>query len=193
MGIAYCLVRTSPEIVEILRGRPKALAEFLYPEDDVYEEPKPSFFSKLIGSAPKPDTGPVPERQEGDEADLDKAWHIIHYLLCGDAGRGEGPLALIGDDLHPLAELDLGLGKPNVISAEWVRKFAKAASALTTEQFFARFVPEQMPLAELYMGNVIERGDFEDMREYTFENFQNLRNFANQAAERGEAIITYYC
>jgi hypothetical protein len=193
VGIAYCLVRTSPANIEILKGRPKALAAFLYPEDDVYEEPKPSFFSKLLGSAPKPDTGPIPDRQEGDEADLDKAWHIIHYLLCGDAGRGEGPLALIGDDLHPLADLDLGLGKPNIISMERVREFAAAASALTEEQFFARFAPEQMPLADLYMGDVIERGDVDDMREYALENFEGLRNFANQAAKRGEAIITYYC
>jgi Domain of unknown function (DUF1877) len=193
VGIAYCLVRTSPENIEILRNRPKALAEFLYPEDDVYEEPKPSFFSKLFGSAPRPDMGPIPERQEGDETDLDKAWHIIQYLLCGDAGRGEGPLALIGDDLNPLADLDLGLGKPNFISAERVRQFAAAASALTTEEFFARFIPEQMPLADLYMGNVIERGDSDDIREYSLENFEGLRDFANQAAERGEAIITYYC
>lgn len=192
MGIAYCLIRTTPENIDALRDRPKALAEFIYQEDDVYEAPKPSFFSRLLGAAPKIDTGSVPKRSEGDEADLDKAWHIIHYLLCGDPGRGVGPLALIGDDLHPLADLDLGLGKPNVISSERVSAFSAAASGMSAEEFLARYVPSEMPLDELYMGNVIERGDVDDIREYVVENFEILRIFVQQAADRGEAIITYY-
>ncbi|MCC6924866.1 YfbM family protein [Novosphingobium sp.] len=192
MGIAYCLIRTSPENVEVLRNRPKALAEFIFQEDGVYEEPAQGFLSRLFGRAPKVDTGPVPDRSDNDETDLDKAWHVIHYLLCGDTGRGEGPLALIGDDLHPIADLDLGLGKPNLISPDSVRAFAAAVSAMTIEQFLNRYVPDEMPLSEIYMGNVIERGDVDDIREYAVENFENLRQFAQEAASRGEAIITYY-
>ena len=192
MGIAYCMIRTSLENIETLRNRPKALAEFIYQEDDVYEEPKRSFIGRLFGLAPEADTGPVPDRMEGDEADLDKSWHLVHYLLCGDPGRGEGALALIGDDLHPLADLDLGVGKPNVVSPDRVRAFSKAVSGMTTDDFLARYVPEQMPLGDLYMGDVIERGDVDDMREYAVENFEILRGFVEQAADRDEAIITYY-
>jgi hypothetical protein len=124
--------------------------------------------------------------------DLDKAWHIVHYLLCGDTGRGEGPLALIGDDLHPIADFDLGLGKPNEVTPDKVRAFAAAAADLTIEQFLVRYVPDEMPLNNLYMGSVIERGDVDDIREYAVENFLSLRKFAQDAASRGEAIITYY-
>ncbi len=49
-----------------------------------------------------------------------------------------------------------------------------------------------MPLDELYLGNVIERGDYEDMRQYALENFYRLRDFAVVAARNGEAMITYY-
>jgi len=192
MGIAYCLIRTSPENVEVLRGRPKAVAEFVYQDPEAYEEPKLGFFSKLLGAAPKVDSEPVPERSFGDEADLDKAWHIVHYLLCGDPGRGEGPLALIGDDLHPLADLDLGLGKPNVISPDLVRAFAEAASGMSDEEFLLRYKPEEMPLDDLYMGNVVARGDVDDIREYALENFHILRDFVKQASACDEAIITYY-
>jgi hypothetical protein len=192
MGIAYCLIRTSPENIELLRGRPKAVADFVYQDPDVYEAPKKSWVSKLFGGAAKSDERPVPERADGDETDLDKAWHVIHYLLCGDTGRGEGPLALIGDDQHPLADVDLGLGKPNVISATSVAAFAENAAGMTDDDFLARYIPNQMPLDELYMGEVIARGDVDDIREYSLENFQNLRNFVRQAADSGEAIITYY-
>jgi hypothetical protein len=192
MGIAYCLIRTSPENVEALRDRPRALAEFICPEDPIYEEPEQGFFAKLFGRTPKIDTRPVPARFDSDEVDLDKSWHIVHYLLCGDAGRGEGPLALIGDDLHPLAEYDLGLGKPNVISSGQVKAFAAAASGMKTEDFLARYIPSEMPLSELYMGNVIERGDVDDIKGYAVENFEILRDFVQKAANSDEAIITYY-
>jgi Domain of unknown function (DUF1877) len=191
MGIAYCLIRTSTENVEALRGRPKAVAEFIYQDDEMYEEPKQGFFSKFFGSS-KVDLKPVPERSEDDETDLDKSWHIVHYLLSGSTERGEDALALIGDDLNPLADLDLGLGKPNVISAERVRAFALAASNMTDAEFLIRYVPEEMPLDELYMGEVIARGDVDDIREYALQNFHDLRNFVQQASDRNEAIITYY-
>ncbi|WP_298467317.1 YfbM family protein [uncultured Erythrobacter sp.] len=192
MGIAYCLIRTSPENIEVLRDRPKAVAEFVYQDPDVYEEPKSSFLSKLFGNKAQTDDGPVPKRLEGDEEDIDKSWHIVHYLLCGDAGRGDGPLAIIGDDLNPLADINLGLGKPNIISADWVKEFAELASHMTDESFLERYVPEEMPLNELYMGDVVARGDVGDIREYALENFQFLRDFASEAAENGQAIITYY-
>lgn len=192
MGIAYCLIRTSVQNVEAIRGRPKAVAEFIYQDPDMYEEPKIGFFAGLFGRPRSAHEQPVPERTDGDETDLDKAWHVVHYLLSGTPGRGDGPLALIGDDLHPLADLDFGLGKPNVISAEMVRAFNEAASVMTDEEFLARYVPSEMPLEELYMGDVIARGDVNDIREYALENFQILKAFVQQATESGEAIITYY-
>lgn len=49
-----------------------------------------------------------------------------------------------------------------------------------------------MPLDELYMGEVIARGDVDDIREYSLENFHILRDFVQQAANNREAMITYY-
>jgi len=191
MGIAYCLIRTAPEVVDQLRNRPKAVAKFIYQDDDVYEAPNPGFFGRLLGAGREKD-GPVPDRHKGDEADLDKSWHIVHYLLSGSSGRGESPLGLIGDDLHPLADVDLGLGKPNVISPSEVRAFAQTTAAMSDADFLTRFKPDEMPVDELYMGDVIARGDHEDMMEYALENFHILRDFAGKAAANGEAIITYY-
>ncbi len=192
MGIAYCLIRTAPENVDALRGRPKAVAEFVYQDPDFYEAPKLTFLEKLFGKKPELDTGDIPERVEGDETDLDKAWHIIHYLLCGNSGRGEGPLGLIGDDLNPLADLDFGLGKPNVISSSWVNEFAELTARMTDGDFLARYQPNSMPLDELYMGDVVARGDVDDIKEYATENFHFLRDFARTAADNSQAIITYY-
>lgn len=192
MGIAYVLIRATPETVEALRNRPKAVAEFVYQDSDAYEEPKPGTLSRLFGRGANPDELPVPERREDDETDLDKSWHIVHYLLTGATGPADGPLGLIGDDHHPLAELDLGLGRPNVISPQAVRAFSESASGMSDEAFLARFIPERMPTDELYLGEVIARGDVEEMKEYALENFHLLRDFTQRAAAEGDAIITYY-
>ncbi|MBL9069270.1 MAG: DUF1877 family protein [Sphingopyxis sp.] len=192
MGIGYSLIRTSLDNIEALRGRPEAVAEFVYQDPGAYVAPKPGFLSRLFDSPAKVAKVPVPERSDGDETGLDKSWHIVHYLLSGDSGRGAGPLAIIGDDLHPLADLDLGLGKPNVISAEAAKAFTVAAAAMSEVDFLVRYVPDEMPLDELYMGEVVARGDVDDIREYALENFHVLRNFVRQAAENNEAIITYY-
>jgi Domain of unknown function (DUF1877) len=192
MGVVYCLIRTSPETVEALRGHPKAAAEFIYQEPDVYVEPKPSFLSKVFGRPKNFDNITIPARTDGDETDLDKSWHVVHYLLSGSHDRGEGPLAIIGDDLHPLADVDLGLGKPNVISEDRVQDFAHAAHGMSDDDFLKRYVPDEMPLNELYMGDVIERGDVDDIRDYALEYFHILREFVQKAAESRQALITYY-
>ena len=191
MGIGYCLIRVEPATVAALRGRPRAAAEFIYRDADAYDAGRTGLFTRLFGKkvrAPEP----VPERREGDEIDLDKAWHIVHYLLTGATDRAEGPLRLIGDDLDPLADLDLGLGRPNVISVRDVQAFTAAAKGLDQDAFLARFIPNEMPLDELYLGEVIARGDHEDMKEYATENFHILRDFVQLAADEGDAIITYY-
>jgi len=191
MGIAYCLIRVAPEVIDQLRGRPKAAAKFIYRDDDVYKAPNRGLLGRLFGVDREKD-GPVPDRREGDEAELDKSWHLIHYLLSGSSGRGESPLGLIGDDLHPLADVDLGLGKPNVISSSDVQAFSQATAAMSDAVFLTRFKPDEMPVRELYMGDVIARGDHDHMMEYALDNFHILRDFAATAAANGEAIITYY-
>jgi len=191
MGIAYCLIRATPEVVEQLRGRPKAVGEFIYQDPDAYQEPRQGLFGRLFNPRSE-SNAPVPDRHDGDEADLDKSWHIVHYLLTGETGRAVGPLGLIGDDLHPLADIDLGLGKPNVISVAAVKAFVEAAQAMSDDDFLGRFKPNEMPTDELYLGEVIARGDHDDMREYALENFHILRDFVAEAASNGEIVITYY-
>jgi len=192
MGIAYSLVRVPPQAIEHLRGRPRAVAEFLYGDPDIYEPPKQSVMSRLFGSKPIPDTRPVPTRRDDDEDDLDKAWHIVHYLLTGSTNVIDSPLNLIANEGDRLADIDLGYGPPFVISPETVAAFSDAAHNVTDQSFLARLVPEQMPLEELYLGNSV-REDPEEMGEYALEKFHILRGFADKARANGEAIITYYC
>ncbi len=192
MGIVYSLIRVRPESVATLRDRPRAVAEFVYGDPDIYEAPAPSFLARLFGLTPKADKHPVPERREGDEGDLDKAWHIVHYLLTGATNVSDSPLNLIADERDRLAEIDLGYGPPFVVAPEQVAEFSNAAQAITDQAFFARLVPDEMPLEELYLGDSV-RENPEEMAGYALEKFHLLRDFVAVASADGEAIITYYC
>ena len=66
MGIAYSLIRAAPETVAALKGRPRAVAEFVYRDADMYEAPTTGLFSKLFGKKVE-DVGAVPDRKKDDD------------------------------------------------------------------------------------------------------------------------------
>jgi len=191
VGIVYSLIRTPPEVIEQLRGRPRPTAAFVYQDPDAYDEAHNGLVARIASALRPRDRSPVPLRQDDDEAYLDKSWHLIHYLLTGKLDRVDGPLGLIGGDLHPLANVDFGMGKPNIVSTEAVVAFAEAAQALSDDAFLYRFIPAEMPTDQLYMGDAVV-DDRDGMREYSLENFHILRDIAMEATRNGEAIITYY-
>lgn len=196
MGIAYGLVRVKPEIVEQMRGRPRAVAAYVFGDASLGEPPKPGFLARLFGkSPPREGEAPItlPERVDGDETDIDKAWQVIHYLLTGSSKPVSGPLGLILDESDTLADLDLGLGPPHIISPAAVKAFAAAVATLSDDQFFARFIPDEMPVSDLYLCDSLVGEDLEDAKDYLRAHFHELRDFAVKAADQGEAIVTFYC
>jgi hypothetical protein len=190
VGIVFSLIRVRPETVDALRDSPKGVAEFVYGDSSLYEAPSPGLLQRLFGK-PEPEPRPIPVRREDDEIDLDKSWHIVHYLLTGSDNATDSPLNIIADESDRLADIDLGLGPPFVIHPEVVSRFAAAAAELSDEQFLSRLHPSEMPLETLYLGDSV-RDDPDEMGEYAVENFHFLRTFARAAADAGDAVITYY-
>ncbi len=48
------------------------------------------------------------------EADLDKAWHGIHYLLTGTAWKGEPPLCYLVRGGQTIGDVEVGYGPARV-------------------------------------------------------------------------------
>jgi len=190
VGIIYSLIRVRPETVEVLRDNPKVVAEFVYGDASVYEAPSPGLLQRLFGKPESP-MGPLPARRDGDEIDLDKSWHIVHYLLTGAANATDSPLNVVADESDKLADIDLGYGPPFVVHPGAVSRFAAAATEMSDEQFLSRLRPSEMPLDILYLGDAV-KDDPAEMGEYAVENFYFLRAFAQAAADEGDALITYY-
>jgi hypothetical protein len=66
--------------------------------------------------------------------DIDKTWHIIHFLLNGDAWEGSGPLfdAVLGGS--QLTDEDIGYGPARFISPAEVAATAHALRSISGEE-----------------------------------------------------------
>lgn len=124
-------------------------------------------------------------KPEGKSISLDKAWHGLHYLLCGAAEPAPGPLgqAVLGG-----AEIgeDLGYGPARCFTAAQTSEIAQAMQDPGLEATLqARFNPAEMTLLSLYPGGWDVNGVA-----WLIDAFHTLRDFYAAAATAGQAVIT---
>ncbi len=119
---------------------------------------------------------------------LDKAWHGVHYILCGQSEPGasllSGPVlggTILGDDDEGFS----GYGPPRFFTAAQVAELAAALNRPEIESEAAsRFDAERMSGLEIYPG--WRPSD----SEWLMDEFRRLRDFYADAAAKGNAIVT---
>ncbi len=119
---------------------------------------------------------------------LDKAWHGVHYVLCGEAEPGAALLSqavLGGSALGEDDEGFSGYGPPRYFDAAQVAEFAEALSGSELEsEAFARFDPERMSDLGIYPG--WQASD----SEWVLDGLRRLRDFYVDAAAKQRAVVT---
>jgi hypothetical protein len=164
MSITGRYLRVSPDVIRDIQRQPSTILDVIYPE-------------------------PEPRDHSSRYLDIDKTWHIIHFLLTGDAWVGEGPLfdAVLGG--HQLTDEDLGYGPARFLNDLDVVATARALDCISPEELWSRFeesrIREAIREANLYWS--IEP----DGRNYALENYEALRRFFAAAAHTGEAAILW--
>ncbi len=119
--------------------------------------------------------------------DLNKLWHILHYLLTGSALGGGSPLAnaiLGGEEIGS----DMGYGPARFLTPSQVREVADALSRVSNEELARRFDPEAMDAAEIYGAG---RGADPELAEYALEYLPQLVSYYSDAAAKGYAMLLY--
>jgi hypothetical protein len=127
-------------------------------------------------------------RKERPTLSLDKAWHGVHYLLCGGAEPGATLLSqavLGGTALGEDDEGFSGYGPARYFTPSQVTELAEALNhpGLDSEAA-ARFDPERMSDLEIYPG--WRASDADEL----MDAFRRLRDFYTKAATDGHAIVT---
>lgn len=150
------------DLQKILQS-PASILEILYPQDDL------PF---------------APERY----LDIDKAWHLIHFLLTGKTWDGEEPMsfAVLGGKL--IGEVDVGYGPARYLSPTQVEATAKALADISPNELWKRFDRQQVRQAEIYPSGW---GGNETERDYILQHFSDLKSFFSDAASDHDAMILY--
>lgn len=119
---------------------------------------------------------------------LDKAWHGVHYVLCGEAEPGATLLsqavlggAVIGDDDEGFS----GYGPPRYFPPEQVAALGQALSRPELEaEAAARFDAILMSQLGIYPGFEASHAD------WVMDAFRRLRDFYVNAASQRRALVT---
>src|SRR5581483_8450775 len=108
--------------------------------------------ARLLGrrpskAAPQVEWSPPPA---GEEIDLDKAWHGIHFLLTDTDWEGDEPLCYLLTGGTEVGSVDVGYGPARALSSAQVKRFAEAVSGLTVDALRSRFDPARMMSLDIY-------------------------------------------
>ena len=163
MGMAACFAAVGSATADRLRSNPDEIEDYLFPDDGDGE----------------------PENY----AEIDKAWHGIHYLLTGTADEGAPPLSWAVMGGTEVGE-DMGYGPARMLTSEQVKAISNALPS--EETFTASYAPEAMEAAQVYP-DVIWVRDGEEALEYLVENYKVMVEFYRSAASRSDGAILWLC
>jgi|SRR5271165_3004905 len=123
-----------------------------------------------------------------DRLDLEKSWHVLHYLLTGKAEDAPPPFgnAILGG--QEIGD-DLGYGPARFLTPEQVRHVASALASVTKEDLAHRFDLDAMTKAHIYPvhGASADESELELAQEY----FELLSRYYAEAAAAGNAMLLY--
>jgi hypothetical protein len=121
----------------------------------------------------------------GANISIDKAWHGVHYLLCGQVEPGAtiSSQAVIGGT--EVGE-DLGYGPARYFEVDKVREIANELARASLEaEMIARFDPVKMTTLGVYPGGW-KQADVD----WLMEEFRRLRQFYADASAGKFAVVT---
>lgn len=124
---------------------------------------------------------------EGEGLDLDKAWQGIHYLLCGDAWEGQGPLfdALMGGTSFQGRSEEENV---RYLKPDEVRDVAQALETIGDKELAEGFEPDDMNEVGVYPSpDWNEEGELD----YILGYYGPMKAYYKAAAENGDGMLIY--
>jgi hypothetical protein len=198
MSMMLGLVTLDDANIARLLADPPLVWQVLAPDDpERYEEGRrqgrqPGVWGRLLGRKAPPEAAP-PDLQfaEGElaRADLDKAWHGIHYLLTGTAWEGSPPLNFLVSGGREVGRIDVGYGPARVLTAAEVAKAHHALEGLTDEALRARFRPDAMMSLKIYPEIWDRAPDDDDTLGFLMDYVSTLRSFLREAVDGKRGLV----
>ncbi|MEQ1887506.1 MAG: YfbM family protein [Bryobacteraceae bacterium] len=119
----------------------------------------------------------------GDALELDKAWHVLHYVLTGAAWDGPQPAAALLSGGKEVGE-DLGYGPARVLSAKETQAFAKYLGTQSEASLVKKLNVPKMQSMDIYCA---DDDSEEDLNHY----FPQLKSYVTDAAAKGQGLLIW--
>lgn len=203
MGMVMGFTLVTDETIERILADPPLVWLVLAPDDDeAYTRArrdatrrKRSLLDRLLGRSapPSPEIEPAPftiADGEGENFDVDKSWHGIHFVLTGSPNEGKTPLDFLLGGGRYVGDEDTGYGPARVFTSTETRRIAEAAGAISDQELEARFDPARMKAAKIYLGEFWGRGTQDPgTLEYLMTNVATLRDVLARAVAKGQGLM----
>jgi hypothetical protein len=178
--VAGVIERLPPEVRRQLQ-QSLGLGEDVLPKSGAANPVLSQLAQRAAGQRRSPPAPGTP----GHSVSIDKAWHGLHYLLCGKLEPAPGAL---GQAVFGGAEIgeDQGYGPARYFSPAQVAEIAAALQSPSLErELHARFDGAAMTQLGIYPG-VWEPDD----RDWLIEAFHTVRDFYAAASKAEQAVVT---
>jgi hypothetical protein len=149
--------------LDAILDAPETLSEVLYPDDE-----PPDWNQRRI--------------------DIDKSWHIIHFLLNGEPWKGSQPFAGVVLGGTKVSDEDVGYGPARFLLPPEVRELNRALESVPMDSLFARWNQDAITKAELYPVGWTQAPE---ELEYIGENYRVLREFFRAATASKQAVLVW--
>ena len=178
------------EIIDLL-AHPEGVHKVLDWEYDVEPKEKNSFFGKLFGKPSQARIAkPLPGPTGISPVDIDKAWHLIHLLLTGNAFEGDPPLNFILYGGEEVGDIDVGYGPARAIGAAGAAEIAMALRAVSDEELRVKFDPVAASEDGIYQ-NLRPGDDPNEALDYIFSNLATLRKFIDDVTSANLGFLIW--
>lgn len=120
--------------------------------------------------------------------DIDKAWGLLNYLLCGSLGGGEPPLGYIVPMISA-QHLEFEDGAAFYLHPEQVMQASQAMQTLGEQQLRERYDFAALMEAEIYP--LTDNEDKEEIFNYINQNYLAIRSYYDEAVSKRRGIVFY--
>ena len=126
---------------------------------------------------------------------IDQSWEAIYYLLTGcplsEWDNESQPLSWVMFNLEQFVdeEQDFGYGPANYSTSEEVKQIAKALKNITGTEIRKKYNSKKLLELEIYPAGTWDTR--EETISFLVENFENLKKFYLDAAEKNEPVIFF--
>lgn len=197
MGMVLSIRTLSDGNIRNVLADPPLIWQVVAPDmPELYEEArrqKPGLLSRLFGSRNAPNAAQAAPLTladgEGNEANVDKAWHGLHYLLTQTAYEGTMPLNFLVAGGTEAGSIDVGYGPARMFTADQVKAIDIALRPIDAAFLTKRFDPAEMMRLKIYPEFWDRDPDDDDVLGYCIAIFDEMKAFISEAAARSLGIV----